>query len=77
MKAGNYTAKVKIKTNDHTWNLTKNFTITPDQAKKANSQNPNLKKDYTFLIVLIIIIVILLIIALFYWFYKKGQSSSN
>lgn len=82
MEAGNYTMKVivtrglKSDTDHKIWRLSKNFTITPSQANRAN-QNPNLKKNYMWLIILLIVVLVLLISVLLVYVYKRGKRNNN
>ncbi|UQS83218.1 DUF3324 domain-containing protein [Bombilactobacillus thymidiniphilus] len=77
MKAGNYQARVHVKTSARSWNFKKNFTISPEDANRLNRQNPAVKKNYWPLIIIIVIILIILIGILFYWFYRKGQKKAS
>lgn len=82
MEAGNYTMKVTITRGlksdmDHkVWHLTKNFTITPAQASRAN-QNPNLKKNYMWLIILLVVVLVLLVSVLLVYVYKRGKQTNT
>lgn len=74
MQAGNYQARVRVRTPERSWYFVKNFTISPADANRLNRQNPNYHKNYWPLILIIVIIILLLIGLLFYWFYKRGQN---
>ncbi|MCD2256942.1 DUF916 and DUF3324 domain-containing protein [Lactobacillus sp. CC-MHH1034] len=82
MAAGDYTMKITSVLGDkgardyRVWHLTRNFTITPSQAKRAN-QNPNLKKNYLWLIILLIILLVLLVVILLVYVYKRGKRANN
>ena len=77
MKAGNYQARVQVSAQARSWNLVKNFTISPAEARKLNRNDPNIKPNYWPLILVLIIVVLLLIALLFYWFYKHGQRQAT
>ncbi|UQS81847.1 DUF916 and DUF3324 domain-containing protein [Bombilactobacillus folatiphilus] len=77
MKAGNYQARVWVKTSARSWYFKKNFTISPKDANKYNRNNPYTKRNYWPFIILIIVILVLLIGGLFYWFYKRGQKQAS
>ena len=74
MQAGNYQARVRVRTPERSWYFVKNFTISPKDANRLNRQNPDYHKNYWPLILIIVIIILLLIGLLFYWFYKRGQN---
>lgn len=74
MQAGDYQARVRVRTPERSWYFTKNFTISPADADRLNRANPNYHKNYWPLILIIVLIILLLIALLFYWFYKKGQN---
>lgn len=82
MEAGDYTMKVKATRGEKgdldikTWHLSRNFTITPEQAARAN-KNPNIKKNYMWLIILLIIVLVLLVALLLVYVYKKGKTSRH
>lgn len=59
------------------WYITKDFTITPEQADAINRKNPNYKPSYLWLYILIAILIILFVIFLFWYFFTLGRKDTN
>ncbi len=67
LKPGKYKVHLVAKNKEDKWEWTKEFTISSDQAKKANKVALGLEKDYTWMyIVGGVLLFILLIIATYF-----------
>ncbi|EAD5716526.1 TPA: DUF916 and DUF3324 domain-containing protein [Listeria innocua] len=66
LKPGKYKLHLVAKNKDDKWEWTKDFTISSDEAKKANDKALGLEKDYTWLYITGGIILLLILITVTY-----------
>ncbi len=77
LKAGDYKLHVVAKTADDKWEWAENFTISGDDAKKANDKALGLEKDYTWMYIVGGILLLLLIIATTYFIGKRAAKKKE
>ncbi|EDO1145911.1 DUF3324 domain-containing protein [Listeria innocua] len=66
LKPGKYKLHLVAKNKDDKWEWTKDFTISSDEAKKANDKALGLEKDYTWLYITGGILLLLILITVTY-----------
>lgn len=71
LKAGTYHLHLVAKSGSQKWTLNRTFTVSKDQAAKAN-KHAHIKKSYTLWIVLAVLLILLLLI-LAYWLGRRGS----
>lgn len=77
LKPGKYQLHLVAKTADDTWEWTKDFTISSDDAKKANDTALGLEKDYTWLYIAGGILLLLLIITTTYFIGRRAAKKKQ
>lgn len=77
LKAGDYKLHVVAKTADDKWEWTENFTISGDDAKKANDKALGLEKDYTWMYIVGGVLLLLLIITATYFIGKRAAKKKQ
>ncbi|MGM0125659.1 hypothetical protein IGI37_003058 [Enterococcus sp. AZ194] len=79
IQSGTYTVHVKASAEDkkYTWELTKDFTIQAEKAKKLNAEAVEVKKDNSLWIYLGIGLLILLLIIIISLIIKLRQSKKD
>ncbi|WP_048626978.1 DUF916 and DUF3324 domain-containing protein [Listeria ivanovii] len=71
LKPGKYQLHLVAKTADDKWEWTKDFTISSDEAKKANNTALGLEEDYTWMYITGGILLLLLVIAATYYIGRR------
>lgn len=77
LKSGKYTLKVKADSQGDTWNFTRDFNISAEEAKKLNKQDVSIEKDNTWLYVLIGVILLTALLILFYLIMRKRKKEKE
>lgn len=77
LKSGKYTLKVKADSQGDTWNFTRDFNISAEEAKKLNEQDVSIEKDNTWLYVLIGVILLAALLILFYLIMRKRKKEKE
>ncbi|MDZ5759628.1 DUF916 and DUF3324 domain-containing protein [Carnobacterium maltaromaticum] len=77
LKSGKYTLKVKADSQGNTWNFTRDFNISAEEAKKLNEQDVSIEKDNTWLYVLIGVILLAALLILFYLIMRKRKKEKE
>ncbi|VDG21276.1 cell surface protein [Lactobacillus sp.] [Lactiplantibacillus mudanjiangensis] len=72
LKAGKYTAKVKVTSKKQHWTFTKDFTITSDEANKLN-QRANLPQSHWLRWLLLGLLLLLLLLLLIWYIHRKQK----
>lgn len=73
--AGSYTMKMAVQVGQHTWHLTRNFTISAAQAARLNPKGV-VKQNYFWLLLLGGLVIIILVLAIIAWFYRAGKKKA-
>lgn len=77
LKSGEYTLKIKADSQGDTWNFTRDFSISAEEAKKLNEQDVSIEKDNTWLYLLIGFILLALLFVLFYLIMRKRKKEKE
>lgn len=77
LKSGKYTLKIKADSQGDTWNFTRDFNISAEEAKKLNEQDVSIEKDNTWLYVLIGVILLAALLILFYLIMRKRKKEKE
>lgn len=77
LKSGKYTLKVKADSQGDTWNFTRDFNISAEEAKKLNEQDVSIEKDNTWLYVLIGVILLAALLILLYLIMRKRKKEKE
>ncbi|PZG47241.1 cell surface protein [Listeria ivanovii] len=77
LKPGKYQLHLVAKTADATWEWTKDFTISSDEAKKANDTALGLEEDYTWMYITGGILLLLLIITATYFIGRRAAKKKQ
>lgn len=77
LKPGKYKLHLVAKNKDDEWKWTKEFTITSDEAKKANDVALGLEKDYTWMYITGGILLLLVIITITYFIGKRAAKKKE
>lgn len=74
LKAGNYQIRIVADANEGHWEFTKNFTITKEQAEKANL---HAEKGFNWWWIVLLIILLLLLLWLIIWLKRRKKDEEN
>lgn len=77
LKAGKYTLKLNAQAKEGKWSFTKDFTISETDAKKYNSQDVSIKKDWTWVYILIGILLILIALFLIFFIIRRNRKKQE
>ncbi|EIL5148336.1 DUF916 and DUF3324 domain-containing protein [Listeria innocua] len=77
LKPGKYKVELVAKTADDKWEWVKEFTISEEDAKKANKVALGLEKDYTWMYVTGGILLVFLVIATAYFIGKRARKKDE
>lgn len=77
LKSGNYTLKMKVDSQGDTWNFTRDFTISAEEAKKLNEQDVSIEKNNVWIYFLIGGILLALLLILFYFIMRKRKKEKE
>ena len=77
LKSGKYTLKMKVVSQGDTWNFTRDFTISAEEAKKLNEQDVSIVKSNLWIYILIGLILFVLLFIVFYFIMKKRKKEKE